>query len=42
MWHPQTEPLTTRVRRYATVAMWLVAAGAAAVVGLDPDGLVGS
>ncbi len=30
------------VRRYVALAMWLVAAGAAAVIGLDPDGFLRS
>ena len=32
----------TRVRTLVSLAMWLLAAGAAAVIGLDPDGLVRS
>jgi hypothetical protein len=32
----------TRMRRYVSVGIWLVAAGAAAVVGFDLDGLVRS
>ena len=32
----------TRARRIVSLALWLVAAGAAAVVGLDPDGLIGT
>ena len=32
----------TRVRTLVSLAMWLLAAAAAAVVGLDPDGLLRS
>jgi hypothetical protein len=31
-----------RLRRCLSVGLWLIAAGAAAVVGIDPDGLAGS
>ncbi|MGY1745256.1 hypothetical protein ACI781_06990 [Blastococcus sp. SYSU D00695] len=31
---------TTTARRCLAVGLWLVAAAAAAVVGLDPDGLL--
>ncbi|MGY1769893.1 hypothetical protein [Blastococcus sp. SYSU D00813] len=42
MGQQQAEQRTRRVRRIVSLGMWLVAAGAAAVVGLDPDGLVRS
>jgi hypothetical protein len=38
----QVRRRVARVRRYVTLGMWLVAAGAAAVVGLDPDGIIRS
>ena len=38
---PQAQRLP-RVRTLVSVALWLLAAGAATVVGLDPDGIVGS
>lgn len=42
MGQQQVQQRTTRVRRYVSLGWWLVAAGAAAVVGLDPDGLIGT
>lgn len=36
----QAQHRATRVKRLVSLGMWLVAAGAAAVVGLDPEGLI--
>ena len=38
----QTQQRGSRVRKVLALGAWLVAAGAAAVVGLDPEGLVRS
>ena len=38
----QVQREATRARRIVSLALWLVAAGAVTVVGLDPDGLIGT
>lgn len=42
MGQQQGQPHATKVRRIVALGMWLVAAGAAVVVGLDPEGLASS
>ena len=39
MGEQQVQQHGTRMRTLVSLGMWLLAAGAAAVVGLDPDGL---
>jgi hypothetical protein len=40
MGQQQVGQRVTRVRTLVSLGLWLVAAGAAAVVGLDPDGIL--
>ncbi len=42
MGQERVQQRATRVRTLVSLGMWLVAAGAAVVVGLDPDGLIRS
>ncbi|SEP22660.1 hypothetical protein [Trujillonella endophytica] len=42
MGEQQVQQRATRMRTIVSLGLWLLAAGAAAVVGLDPDGIAHS